>query len=107
PWQWLSRERALPGTCAAARRVSGAHETPLGWFGSGEMGWGAEMSIRNRVLSWLLRGAGIALALLWFVPRESVARVAFQAAPLIPVPNLVGYWCADGAIPDAGTSAKD
>jgi hypothetical protein len=65
------------------------------------------MSIRNRVLSWLLRGAGIGLALLWFVPRESVARVAFQSAPLIPVPNLVGYWCVDGAIPDAGTSAKD
>jgi hypothetical protein len=71
------------------------------------MGWGAGMSIRIRVLSWLLRGVGIALALLWFVPRESVARVAFQAAPAIPVPNLVGYWCVDGPTADAGTAAKD
>lgn len=63
------------------------------------------MSIR--VLSWLLRGVGISLALLWFVPRESPARVAFQAAPVIPVPNLVGYWCVDGPIADAGTAAKD
>jgi len=65
------------------------------------------MSIRVRVVSWLPRGVGIALALLCFVPRDGAARVAFQSAPVVPVPNLVGYWCVDGAIPDSGTSAKD
>ncbi len=71
------------------------------------MGKGAGMTNRKRVLSLLMRGVGIALALLWFVPRDSAARVAFQSAPVIPVPNLVGYWCVDGALADTGTSARD
>jgi len=65
------------------------------------------MSIRVRVVSWLPRGVGIALALLCFVPRDGAARVAFQSAPVVPVPNLVGYWCVDGPIADAATVAKD
>lgn len=65
------------------------------------------MNVQKRVPSFLLRAVGVALALVWFVPRDSAARVAFQASPAIPVPNLVGYWAVDGPVPDTGTTAVD
>jgi len=71
------------------------------------MNQGAEMTVDKSVLSLSLRAVGIVLALLWVVPRDGAARVVFQSAPLIPVPNLVGYWCADGATADTATTAMD
>jgi len=61
----------------------------------------------QRILSWVIRSAGLLAALLVFLPAESSARVFFQSAPIIPVPNLVGYWCVDGPVPDTSTQAKD
>jgi hypothetical protein len=65
------------------------------------------MNISQRILSWAIRSAGLLAAVLVFLPAESSARVFFQSAPVIPVPNLVGYWCVDGPVPDTSTIAKD
>jgi len=66
------------------------------------------MSARNRIASWIVRGIGMVIAVLGFVPAESSARTFFQASPpLIQVPNLVGYWCMDGPVPDTTTIARD
>lgn len=66
------------------------------------------MSIQNRVPSWLIRGVGLIVAMVGLVPAETSARAVFQAAPpAIQIPNLVGYWCVDGLVPDTATVARD
>lgn len=69
------------------------------------------MSIQSIVASWLIRVAGVAglaIAVAGLRPAETSARVFLQAAPpVIQVPNLVGYWCVDGPVPDSGTTARD
>jgi hypothetical protein len=65
------------------------------------------MADPKRFLSWSVRAAGILIAVLGLRPAESSARVVFQPAPVIQVPNLMGYWCVDGTVPDSGGTAYD
>src|SRR5436190_19163579 len=66
------------------------------------------MSIQHRVSSWVLRCTGLILAVVGLVPTETSARAVFLAPPpAIQVPNLVGYWCVDGLVPDSTTVARD
>jgi hypothetical protein len=62
---------------------------------------------QERIASGLIRGAGIVAVLLGLLPSESTARLAPPAPLYIQVPNLVGYWCVDGLVPDTATTAQD
>ncbi|HZE95614.1 MAG TPA: LamG domain-containing protein [Planctomycetota bacterium] len=66
------------------------------------------MNIHDRGVSLIVRVAGVFLLVLGAVSGGSEARVYFfQAAPVIPVPNLVGYWAVDGPVADMATIAQD
>lgn len=65
------------------------------------------MSNRKNIATWGFRLAGLLIAVVALKPSDTSARVFFQAAPIIPVPGLVGYWCVDGPVPDTTTIAKD
>ncbi|MBV8882044.1 MAG: LamG domain-containing protein, partial [Planctomycetaceae bacterium] len=66
------------------------------------------MILRQRAASWALRVLGLLVAVAGLRPAESSARALFQAPPLlVHVPNLAGYWCVDGPLPDTATGAKD
>ena len=70
--------------------------------------WGIGMSAQNRGISWIIRGIGLLSGVLVFLPSDTSAWSPLQAAPLfIQVPNLVGYWCVDGLVPDSTTIARD
>jgi hypothetical protein len=65
------------------------------------------MLFHDRAASRGIRAAGLLVAALGLVPASSSARAAFQSVPAIQVPNLVGYWCVDGLVPDTATTAQD
>lgn len=59
----------------------------------------------SKAASLLLRAAALCLALAAVTSRDSSAKaVLFQAAPIVPVPNMVAYWAVDG---DTGGMASD